>query len=246
MDLISSTGCFGGEWWAADLTGTQTTHLNHLSPSVTSAAFLPLRSKFRLSMRKGTDLSRTPSLATQERMVKYTKNGCWAIFQLFPFLLQEIFRLQIESHTPSSHLSLSFSSIGGSDECGYCTTEQHDHQSDLGSDRQRDGPRTPAGIQGTDSVSPLLFGLTYSAPVLMNNTYISGFQRRQPDLSLARASEFSLVSRLWRIEAFLFQIISPSKCITLQLHCFSFFSSGLWCLFYSTPKPYSRSFSKYF
>ena len=83
-----------------------------------------------------------------------------------------IFLLCLLSHISPSCLSLCLSSPRGSDGCGSCTNEQHDHQSDLGCSRERIGQRTPAGLQGTDSVSPLLFGLTYSAPVLMNNTYV--------------------------------------------------------------------------
>lgn len=49
------------------------------------------------------------------------------------------------------------SSIGGSNECGCYFNEQHNHHSELGSCGQRDGQRTPAGIQGTAPVSPILF-----------------------------------------------------------------------------------------
>lgn len=45
-------------------------------------------------------------------------------------------------------LSLSLSSTRGSDRCGCCTNQQHCYQSDLGNYKQRDGQRTPDGIQG--------------------------------------------------------------------------------------------------
>lgn len=94
-------------------------------------------------------------------------------FQQYPSISLEICLLCILSHLTPSCLSLSLSSIGGSNGCGCYTNEQHYHQSDLGKSRQRDGQRTPTGIQGTDPVSPLLVALTYSAPVLMNNTYFT-------------------------------------------------------------------------
>lgn len=68
-----------------------------------------------------------------------------------------IFRSVFFRTSHPSCLSLSLSSIGGSHGCGCCANKQHYHQSDLGSSGERDGQRTPAGVQGTDAVSLLLF-----------------------------------------------------------------------------------------
>lgn len=160
MDLTSSTGCCGGEYWGMDLAGIHTTQqLHHLS-SVALATFLPLSSKCRLLMRKGMDLNQTPPSATQERMVKFY------ILKQFPSSFSAM------SFSSLSCVSLSLSTIGGSYRCGCCNTEQHCHQGDLGSNRERDSQRKPAWIQGTGPVFPLLFELTYSALVLMNTYFV--------------------------------------------------------------------------
>lgn len=77
---------------------------------------------------------------------------CW-----FPFTGNISVLVDILSQ-PSPLSVVCLSSAGGSYRCGYIDTEQHRHQGDLGTGGQKDSQRTPAGIQGTEPVSLLLFG----------------------------------------------------------------------------------------
>lgn len=78
----------------------------------------------------------------------------------------------------------------------------------------------PAGIQGTASVGPLLFGLTCSAPVLINNTYFE-FKQRQRGRGFTAILSFKVVKDrnfCFRCYLHMYILVTRSVLLSSWLH----------------------------
>lgn len=112
------------------------------------------------------------------------------------------------------------SPTGGTYGRGCQIGELHSHHSGLGSCEQNHSERDPAGIQGTASVGPLLFGLTCSAPVLINNTYFE-FKQRQRGRGFTAILSFKVVKDrnfCFRCYLHMYILVTRSVLLSSWLH----------------------------